>query len=99
MSVALDLAQAKALQQSLDQLIQHLKEVAASPAGQKKTPHPATEHHYQGEVYFELFGNPQNNHPLPKVLSVNFGEQEAGVWINPNQPLDLQLERLALSLS
>jgi hypothetical protein len=63
-SVALDLTQAKALQQSLDQLIQHLKEVAASPAGQKKTPRPATEHHHQGEVYFELFCNP-NIWPSP----------------------------------
>jgi uncharacterized protein (DUF58 family) len=44
-----------------------------------------------------LTGNPQRDHPSPKAFSLNFGEQEAGFWINPNQPLDLQLERLALS--
>lgn len=62
-SVAMDLVQARALQQALDELVQHLKEVAAS-SGQKKTPHPATEYLDRGEVYFELFCNP-NIWPSP----------------------------------
>lgn len=62
-SVAMDLVQAQTLQQSLDSLVQHLKEVAAT-SGQKKTPHPATEHSHRGEVYFELFCNP-NIWPSP----------------------------------
>jgi uncharacterized protein (DUF58 family) len=44
-----------------------------------------------------LTSNPQNKHPSPNVLSLNFGKQEAGLWMNPDQPLDLQLERLTLS--
>lgn len=62
-SVAMDLVQARTLQQALDELVQHLKEVAAS-SGQKKTPHPATEYLDRGEVYFELFCNP-NIWPSP----------------------------------
>jgi HAMP domain-containing protein len=62
-SVAMDLVQARALQQALDELVQHLKEVAAT-SGQKKTPHPATEYLDRGEVYFELFCNP-NIWPSP----------------------------------
>jgi hypothetical protein len=62
-SVAMDLVQAQALQQALDALIQSLKEVAAT-SGQKKTPHPATEYHHRGELYFELFCNP-NIWPSP----------------------------------
>ncbi len=62
-SVTMDLVQARTLQQALDELVQHLKEVAAS-SGQKKTPHPATEYLDRGEVYFELFCNP-NIWPSP----------------------------------
>jgi hypothetical protein len=62
-SVAMDLVQAQTLQQALDALVQHLKEVAAT-SGQKKIPHPVTEHSHRGEVYFELFCNP-NIWPSP----------------------------------
>lgn len=46
-----------------------------------------------------LTADPESHPQTSRVIALNFSAQETGIWINPNQPLDLQLERMALSLS
>lgn len=40
-----------------------------------------------------LTANPEGNPQTPNVIALNFSAQETGIWINPHQPLDLQLEQ------
>ncbi len=44
-----------------------------------------------------LTANPESHPQTSRVLALNFSVQETGIWINPDQPLDLQLERTALA--
>jgi uncharacterized protein (DUF58 family) len=46
-----------------------------------------------------LTANPESHPQTSRVIALNFSAQETGIWINPDQPLDLQLERMALALS
>ncbi len=40
-----------------------------------------------------LTANPESNPQTSSVIALNFSAQETGIWINPDQPLGLQLER------
>jgi uncharacterized protein (DUF58 family) len=44
-----------------------------------------------------LTANPASNSQDSNVIALNFSAQETGIWINPDQPLDMQLERNNLS--
>jgi len=46
-----------------------------------------------------LTANPASNSQSANVIALNFSAQETGIWINPHQPLDVQLERNNLSPS
>jgi uncharacterized protein (DUF58 family) len=43
-----------------------------------------------------LTANPESNPQTSSVIALNFSAQEIGTWINPDQPLDVQLERKPL---
>lgn len=39
-----------------------------------------------------LTANPEGNPQTSRAIALNFSAKETGIWINPHQPLDLQLE-------
>ncbi len=58
-----------ALQAEIAALMQHLKAAASQPPGQKAAPQPALEYRYTGEVFLEVFCNP-NIWPSPFAAKV-----------------------------
>ncbi|AFY44888.1 hypothetical protein [Nostoc sp. PCC 7107] len=62
---------ARELKAAIDQLMEGLKAVAAKPAagGAKITPQPPLEYRYTGEVFLEIFCNP-NIWPTPFAAKV-----------------------------
>ena len=62
---------AKELQAELLELMNKLKTIAAKPAGggSKPSPQPATEYRYTGDVFLEIFCNP-NIWPTPFAAKV-----------------------------
>ncbi|MBU7584465.1 MAG: hypothetical protein KAF91_16385 [Nostoc sp. TH1S01] len=61
---------AQELKAAIDQLMERLKAVAAKPAtGGKVTPQPPLEYRYTGEVFLEIFCNP-NIWPTPFAAKV-----------------------------
>lgn len=62
---------ARQLQAELQQLMQGLKAIAAQPAsgGSRPQPQPTTEYCYRGDVFFEIFCNP-NIYPTPFAAKV-----------------------------
>ncbi|BAY16941.1 hypothetical protein NIES21_27750 [Anabaenopsis circularis NIES-21] len=62
---------ARELKAAIDQLMERLKAVAAKPAGggAKITPQPPLEYRYTGEVFLEIFCNP-NIWPTPFAAKV-----------------------------
>lgn len=55
---------AQALQQALGELTQSLKAVSAAPVGSRRQPQKSMEYQYTGEVFLEVFCNP-NIWPSP----------------------------------
>jgi uncharacterized protein (DUF58 family) len=39
-----------------------------------------------------LTANPEGKPQTSRAIALNFSAKETGIWINPHQPLDLQLE-------
>lgn len=66
---AFSAAAAQELQQAIATLMAHLKAAVAQPAGGRPTPQPATEYRHTGDVFFELFCNP-NIWPSPFAAKV-----------------------------
>jgi hypothetical protein len=62
-----DLIAARKLQQEINMLMQSLKENASSTG--KPSPKPAMEYRYTGEVFLEIFCNP-NIYPSPFAAKV-----------------------------
>ena len=62
---------ARDLQAAIDQLMERLKAVAAkpTPGGGKVTPQPPVEYRYTGDVFLEVFCNP-NIWPTPFAAKV-----------------------------
>lgn len=60
---------AKDLQAALDRLLESLKVVANKPVGGRATPQPPLEYRYTGEVFLEIFCNP-NIWPTPFAAKV-----------------------------
>ncbi|MCC5638410.1 hypothetical protein LC593_21735 [Nostoc sp. CHAB 5844] len=60
---------ARELKAAIAQLMERLKAVAAKPAGGKVTPQPPLEYRYTGEVFLEIFCNP-NIWPTPFAAKV-----------------------------
>ncbi len=58
-----------ALQAEIAALMQHLKAAASNPPGQKVAPQPSMEYQHTGEVFLEVFCNP-NIWPSPFAAKV-----------------------------
>lgn len=59
---------AKDLQKEINQLMQHLKMIASSSGG-RPTPQPAMEYRHVGDIFLEVFCNP-NIYPSPFAAKV-----------------------------
>lgn len=58
------------LEQEINRLTDRLRSIASHPTGSRPSPQPSLEYHYTGDVFLEIFCNP-NIYPSPfsaKVL-------------------------------
>lgn len=60
---------ARGLKNEIDLLMQNLKAIAANPSGGRRTPQKSMEYRYTGDVFLEVFCNP-NIYPSPFAAKV-----------------------------
>jgi hypothetical protein len=79
---------ARELKAAIDQLMERLKTVAAksTPSGGKVTPQPALEYRYTGEVFVEVFCNP-NIWPTPFAAKVLITVRNTGIRLTTEAEL------------
>jgi hypothetical protein len=93
-SVAFDcpLETAQALKSALSELIVRLKTVANQAAsGTKVTPHPPLEYRSSGDLFFEIFCNP-NIYPTPFAAKVLITLKDAHIRLSTEAELSQLLE-------
>lgn len=90
---------AQDLQQQIAGLMQSLKAIAAqsSSAGQRPSPQPALEYRYSGEVFVELFCNP-NIYPSPFAAKVLVTVRDERIRITAEAELTRLVEDINLFL-
>jgi hypothetical protein len=79
---------ARELKAATDQLMERLKAVAAkpTPGGGKVTPQPPLEYRYTGEVFLEVFCNP-NIWPTPFAAKVLLTVRNVGIRLTTEAEL------------
>lgn len=84
------------LQQAIDQLMTHLKAVATlakGAGGGKATPQPITEYRHVGEIFLEVFCNP-NIWPTPFAAKVLLTIRDERIRLSTEAELSRLLEDL-----
>ncbi|MBE9054990.1 hypothetical protein [Sphaerospermopsis sp. LEGE 08334] len=85
-------AAARELKAAIDQLMLSLKAVAAKPTpGSKVTPQPPLEYRYTGEVFLEVFCNP-NIWPTPFAAKVLLTVRNVGIRLTTEAELTRMIE-------
>ncbi len=85
-------AAARELKAAIDQLMLSLKAVAAKPtAGSKVTPQPPLEYRYTGEIFLEVFCNP-NIWPTPFAAKVLLTVRNVGIRLTTETELTRMIE-------
>lgn len=84
---------ARELKAAIDQLMQSLKAVAAKPTSgsAKVTPQPPLEYRYTGEVFLEVFCNP-NIWPTPFAAKVLLTVRNVGIRLTTEAELTRVIE-------
>lgn len=85
-------AAARELKAAIDQLMLNLKAIAAKPtSGSKVNPQPPLEYRYTGEVFLEVFCNP-NIWPTPFAAKVLLTVRNVGVRLTTEAELTHMIE-------
>jgi hypothetical protein len=85
-------AAARELKAAIDQLMLNLKAVAAKPAsGSKVNPQPPLEYRYTGEIFLEVFCNP-NIWPTPFAAKVLLTVRNVGIRLTTEAELTRMIE-------
>ncbi len=86
---------ARDLQAAIAQLMERLKAVAtkAAPGASKASPQPPLEYHYTGEVFLEIFCNP-NIWPSPFAAKVLITVRDASIRLTTEAELTRLIEDL-----
>jgi hypothetical protein len=84
---------ARELKAALDELVARLKAVAAkpTPGGSKPTPQRPVEYRYTGEVFLEIFCNP-NIWPTPFAAKVLLTVRDASIRLTTEAELTRMIE-------
>ncbi|HEY9799655.1 MAG TPA: hypothetical protein V6D25_04795 [Leptolyngbyaceae cyanobacterium] len=83
---------ARELKAAIDQLMERLKAVSAKPAsGAKVTPQPPLEYRYTGEVFLEIFCNP-NIWPTPFAAKVLLTVRDVSIRLTTEAELTRVIE-------
>ncbi|MEA5506282.1 hypothetical protein VB735_24860 [Halotia wernerae UHCC 0503] len=84
---------ARELKTATDQLMERLKAVAAkpTPGGGKATPQPPLEYRYTGEVFLEVFCNP-NIWPTPFAAKVLLTVRDVSIRLTTEAELTRMIE-------
>ncbi len=86
---------ARNLRQEIDGLLQTLKAIASSSAGsgQRPQPQPAMEYRHTGDVFLEIFCNP-NIYPSPFAAKVLISLRDEKIRLNAEAELTRLVEDL-----
>ncbi|QLE54338.1 hypothetical protein [Nostoc sp. TCL26-01] len=84
---------AQELKAAIDQLMERLKAVSAKPAagGSKASPQPPLEYRYTGEVFLEIFCNP-NIWPTPFAAKVLLTVRDVSIRLTTEAELTRVIE-------
>ncbi|HLP88850.1 MAG TPA: hypothetical protein VK184_09720 [Nostocaceae cyanobacterium] len=85
------------LKAAIDQLMESLKAVVAKPSGSKVSPQPPLEYRYTGEVFLEVFCNP-NIWPSPFAAKVLLTIRNIGIRLTTEAELTRLIEDINLYL-
>lgn len=85
------------LKAAIDQLMESLKAVVAKPSGGKVSPQPPLEYRYTGEVFLEVFCNP-NIWPSPFAAKVLLTIRNIGIRLTTEAELTRLIEDINLYL-
>jgi hypothetical protein len=98
-SFQISLATIKNLQQEIAVLMTNLKLIAsrAASGGGKPTPQPAMEYRYAGDIFFEVFCNP-NIYPSPFAAKVLITVRDDKIKITSEAELNRLIEDINLYL-
>lgn len=84
---------ARSLQQEISELMQRLKAVATRTSGSRPSPQKPMEYRYTGEVFFEVFCNP-NIYPSPYAAKVLLTIRDDRIRITSEAELTRLIEDL-----